>query len=113
MDLNLFLSFLKTVFVLAGIIVLANISLRLLNRQMSKSNTLMEVVDKIGIGNNSTLVIAKICDEYYLFSSTSQENKLVEKLDEEKVELLLEKRELKEETPEEIFTFWKRGSKVE
>ena len=86
MDLSSFFTLIQTIILLLIVIGLANISLRYLNKHIKKHNKLIKVIERVSISNNSSIAIVEICGDYYLMSFTNTNNKVLEKLDREKIE---------------------------
>lgn len=89
MNFSSFLSILQTIFVLGVVIVLANLSLKLLKNQMSKQNKIIKIIERVSINTNSALAIVEICEKYYLMSFTNNENKVLKELDGESIEEII------------------------
>ena len=90
MDFSSFISVLRSILVLIAVIVIANISLKYLNKFMLKQNRIIKIVEKTPIYNNSALGVVHICGVYYLMSFTDKDNKILKELDKAEVELLIE-----------------------
>lgn len=90
MDFSSFLSLIQTIIVLIIVIALANISLKYLNKYMVKQNSIIKIVEKVGINNNSALSVVDVCGTYYLMSFTNNENKILKELDKEEVLKIME-----------------------
>ncbi|MPW24804.1 flagellar biosynthesis protein FliZ [Alkalibaculum sp. M08DMB] len=86
---QMFLSVIKTIVVLLMIIALANISLKLGNKYITKHNKIIKIVERVSVSNNSSLCIVDICGSYYLMSFSGNDNKILKDLDEEKVQEIL------------------------
>ncbi|HLS53547.1 MAG TPA: flagellar biosynthetic protein FliO, partial [Tissierellaceae bacterium] len=84
----------KTLFLLILVIILAHLSLRALNKYMSKDGRLIRVIERVPVGNNSYLAIVEICDSYYLMSLTPKDNRLLKELNKKDLENQLSKLEL-------------------
>lgn len=83
MSFNNIFSILQTIIVLGLVIVLANLSLKLLKNQMTKQNKSINIIERVTINNNSSLAIVEICGKYYLMSFTNSDNKILKELDKE------------------------------
>lgn len=81
-----FISVIQGIIALILVILLANISLRFVNKQMSKNNKMIKVVERVPVSNNSSLSIVDICGIYYLMSFTGNDNKILKELDKEEVD---------------------------
>jgi flagellar protein FliO/FliZ len=86
---------LQTIIALIIVILLANISLKLLNRQMLKQNKIIKVIERTSVLNNSAIAIVEVCGEYYLMSFTDKDNKILKVLDADEVKTLIEEKESK------------------
>lgn len=93
MNFSTFLSILQTIVVLFIVIVLANISLKYVNRHMNKQNKIIKIVERVNVNNNSSLSVVHIAGKYYLMSFTSNDNKILKELDKEEIESLLNQKE--------------------
>lgn len=86
------LSVLQTLVVLSFVIVLAHVSLKLLNKYMIKQNKIIKVWEKTTVNTNSSLGIVEVSGKYYLMSFTQRENKILKELDGKEIEeMLIEK----------------------
>lgn len=83
--LNLF----RGILALAGIIFLANFSLKLLGKY-TKQGKLIKILDRTALSKESNLSIIEICGKYYLISSSNSNTQVLDILDKEKIELLIE-----------------------
>ncbi|NLL80712.1 MAG: flagellar biosynthetic protein FliO [Tissierellia bacterium] len=83
-------SIIQTILVLILVIILANLSLKLLNRKMSQNSRMIRIVERINVSNNSALAIAEICGKYYLMSFTDKANTILRELDKDEVENYLD-----------------------
>ena len=87
-----FLSILQTLVVLSLVIVLAHVSLKLLNKYMIKQNNIIKVWEKTTVNTNSSLGIVEVSGKYYLMSFTQNENKILKELNAKEIEeMLIEK----------------------
>ncbi len=86
MDFSSFFTLIQTIILLLIVIGIANISLRYLNKHMKKHNRLIKVIERVSISNNSSIAIVEICGDYYLMSFTSADNRILKKLEKEKME---------------------------
>lgn len=85
MGLSEVMNLIKTIFVLIGVIFLANYLLKLLNNFMLKQNKAMKIHEKLTVGNNSSIGIVEIMGNFYLMSFTSNENNILKELEKEEV----------------------------
>lgn len=90
MDFSSFFSVVQTIIVLIGVIILANLSLKYLNKFMLKQNRIIKIVEKTPIFNNSALGVVQVCGIYYLMSFTDKDNRILKELDKSQVELFIE-----------------------
>lgn len=90
MDFSSFFSVVRTILVLIAVIIIANVSLKYLNKFMLKQNRIIRIVEKTPIFNNSALGVVDICGTYYLMSFTDKDNKILKELDRAEVELMVE-----------------------
>lgn len=88
-----FLNVLQTIIALVAVILLANISLKLLNKYMVKENNIIRVLEKTSVNNNSSLAIVEVTGKYYLMSFTQNENKVLKELDAGEIEDMLKEKE--------------------
>lgn len=86
MDSSSFFTIIQTIVLLLLVIGIANISLRYLNKHMNRHNKLIRIVERVAVGNNSSLAIVEICGDYYLMSFTASDNRILERLDTKKAE---------------------------
>lgn len=86
MDFSSFLTIIYTIIILILVIVIANISLRFVNKNMIKHNRLIKIIEKVGLSNNSSIGVVQICGNYYLMSFTGADNKILKELDKDDVE---------------------------
>ena len=89
MDFSSFLIMFQTIVVLIVVILLANISLKLINRNFQMKGKLVKIVEKTPISNNSSLAVVKIIDTYYLMSFSEKENSILKKLEKTQVDEIL------------------------
>lgn len=87
------LSILQTLVALSLVIVLANISLKLLNKYMIKQNKIIKVWEKTTVNTNSSLGIVEISGKYYLMSFTQGQNSILKELDAKEIEEILKEKE--------------------
>lgn len=87
------LSIIQTLVVLSLVIVLAHISLRLLNGYMIKQNKIIKIWEKTAVNTNSSLGIVEITGKYYLMSFAQGENKILKELDGQEIEEMLREKE--------------------
>lgn len=93
MDLNTLVQIIKTIISLIIVILLANIILKSLNKYTKNNNRRIIIIEKISVGNNSSIGIIKVLNEYFLMSFTNTKNEILKKLDEEEVLEYIKKRE--------------------
>ena len=89
MDFSSFLTMLQTIVVLIIVIVLANISLKLINRNFQMKGRLVKIIEKTSISSNSSLAVVKIIDSYYLMSFGDKENTILKELEKTEVDEIL------------------------
>lgn len=90
LSFNDLLSIIQTIIVLIIVIILANLSLRFLNKKMAQNSKMIKILERVNVSNNSALAIAEICGRYYLMSFTDRDNKILRELDKDEVENFLE-----------------------
>lgn len=90
MDFSSFVSLIQTIIVLIIVIALANMSLKYVNKYMTKQNKIIKIVERVGINNNSALSVVNICGTYYLMSFTNTDNKILKELDSDEVVKIIE-----------------------
>lgn len=88
-----FLIVIKTIVVLLIVILLANISLKLINRNLQMKGRVIKIVEKTPISSNSSLALVKILDSYYAMSFNEKENTIIKELAKKDVEEMLIKEE--------------------
>jgi len=93
MDFSSFFSIIQTLFVLIIVIILANISLKLLNKNMNKNSRIIKVVERTSVSTNSSLGVVDVCGTYYLMSFTDKDNKILKELNSEDVDQVLNEKE--------------------
>lgn len=93
MDLNTLVQIIKSIISLIIVILLANIILKSLNKYTKNNNRGIIIIEKISVGNNSSIGIIKVLNEYFLMSFTNTNNEILKKLDEEEVLEYIKKRE--------------------
>lgn len=89
MDFSSFLTILQTIVVLIIVIVLANISLKLINKNYQINGRVIKVIEKTPISNTSSLALVKVMDTYYLMSFSEKENAILKELDKDRVDEIL------------------------
>ncbi|WFA07888.1 flagellar biosynthetic protein FliO [Tissierella sp. Yu-01] len=87
---NSIFAILQTIIVLVIVIVLANLFLKLLNKNMIRNQRIIKIIERTNVFNNSAVGIVQICGKYYLMSFTDRDNKILKELDEVEVESYLE-----------------------
>jgi flagellar biogenesis protein FliO len=87
---NSLVSILQAVLALIIVVLLANIFLRLLNKNISGSNRMIKIIERVNVSKNSALCIVEICGTHYLMSITEKDNEILKELDKEEVEQYLE-----------------------
>lgn len=93
MDFSSFLTIIQTIIILILVIGIANISLRFVNKNMTKHNRLIKIIEKVALSNNSSIGVAEICGDYYLMSFTGTDNKILKELDREEMEDIIKNME--------------------
>lgn len=88
-----FFTILQTFIVLIIVILLAHISLKLLNRYMVKQNKIVKIWEKTSVNNNSSIGVVEVSGKYYLMSFTPNENKILKELEKAEVEEVLKEKE--------------------
>lgn len=68
---------LQTFVVLIMVIMLAHISLKLLNKYMVKQNKIVKIWEKTSVNNNSSIGVVEVTGKYYLMSFAPNENKIL------------------------------------
>lgn len=81
---------LKSISVLLFVLVLANILLKKLNHTMTHKQSMIEILERVPTGKNSSLSIVKIGDKNYVMSLSETENTILKELSQEEVDLMLE-----------------------
>lgn len=85
LSFNNIVSIIQTIVVLIIVIILANLFLRFLNKNMVLNKKMIKIIERVNVSNNSALAIAKICGKYYLMSLTDKDNKILQELDQDEV----------------------------
>jgi len=83
---NGFMSFLKMIYILIVFFIVLGISYyfsRFIGRRASGKNRFMKLIETLSLGNDKHLHIIKVCNEYYLISSSQKGICLVDKLADE------------------------------
>ncbi|MDY0235492.1 MAG: flagellar biosynthetic protein FliO [Gudongella sp.] len=89
MDFSSFMTMFQTIVVLIIVIILANISLKLINRNFQMKGKVVKIIEKTPISNNSSLAVVKIINSYYLMSFSEKENSILKELGKEEVDEIL------------------------
>lgn len=89
MDFSSFLTMFQTIIVLIIVIILANISLKLINRNFQTKGRVVKIIEKTPISSNSSLAVVKIIDSYYLMSFADKENTILKELEKKEVDEIL------------------------
>lgn len=89
-----FLIILKTIIVLIIVILLANILLKLINRNLQLKGRVIKIIEKTPISSNSSLGLVKIIDSYYVMSFSEKENTILKELEKDDVEEILVNEEI-------------------
>ena len=84
------ISIIQTIIVLIVVIILANLFLRFLNKNMVVNKKMIKIIERVNVSNNSALAIVKICGNYYLMSLADKDNRVLKGLDEDEVESYLD-----------------------
>lgn len=87
---NSIFAIIQTILVLIIVIVLANLFLKLLNKNMINNQRIIKIIERTNVFNNSALGIVEICGKYYLMSLTDKDNKILKELDKEEIEAYIE-----------------------
>lgn len=109
MGLSDIMNLLKTIFVLIGVILLANYILKYLNNFMLKQNKAMKIHEKLTVGNNSSIGIVEIMGDFYLMSFTNNENTILKELEKSEVEKYLKEKNLEEN--KDLKNIWRNEGK--
>lgn len=88
-----FLDILQTLVVLIVVILLAHMSLRLLNKYMVRQNNIIKIWEKTSVNTNSSIGIVEVSGKYYLMSFTQTENKILKELEKEEMEIILKEKQ--------------------
>ena len=89
MDFSSFLTMFQTIVVLIIVIILANISLKWMNRNFQMKGKVVKIIEKTPISSNSSLAVVKIIDTYYLMSFSEKENTILKELEKAEVDEIL------------------------
>lgn len=85
------LTLIQTLFVLAAVIALANISLRLIGKKLQGRGRAIQVLEKLQVSTGSSLAVVRIMKDYYLMSLSEHGNTIVKELKEEELAQYLER----------------------
>lgn len=100
MDLEILFALLQTIIALIAVLALAYLVLRMARRLNTGGSSLVQIIEKTNLSNNSYLAVAKIGEEYHLISVASGDIKILKDIRAEEVEASLEeKRKRLEENP--------------
>ncbi len=88
-----FFTVLQTFLVLVFVIVLAHLSLKLLNKYMINQSKIIKIWEKTSVNNNSSIGVVEVTGKYYLMSFTQSENKILKELQKEEIEEILKEKE--------------------
>ena len=91
MDIEMFFSFVKMVFVLILVILIANVSLKFLNTKINSQSRMIRILEKVNVDAHSSIGIVEIMSNYYLMSFTEKENNILKELSKDQVEEYLAK----------------------
>lgn len=89
MDIQMLLSFLKMIFVLILVILIANVTLKFLNSKINTNGRMIKIIEKISVDAHSSIGIVQIMGDYYLMSFTEKENTILKDLSKEDIEQYL------------------------
>lgn len=89
MDIQMLLSFLKMIFVLILVILIANVTLKFLNSKINSKGEMIKIIEKISIDAHSSIGIVQIMGDYYLMSFTEKENSILRDLKKDDVDIYL------------------------
>ncbi len=87
---NSIIAIIQTIAVLIIVIILANLFLRILNKNMTRTQKIIKIVERTYVFNNSALAVVEICGKYYLMSFTDKDNKILRELEKDEVESYLD-----------------------
>lgn len=90
MELSSFFNIIQSIIILIIVIILANFSLKYINKYMTRHSKLINIVERMQINSNSSIGIVNICGDYYLMSFTANDNKILKKLDKDEVETVID-----------------------
>lgn len=93
----------KSMGALVLVLFLANVALKQLNRTMAKQQRVIHILERLSVGKNASLAIAKVGESYYLMSLSDSQSTILKELTEEEVEVALHK-ETDLEKPKETDT---------
>lgn len=119
-------SIIQTLLALGFVILLAHMSLRLMNKYTRKQNRIIKVIERLGVNNNSALSIVEICGKYYLMSFTQNDNTILKELNESEMKEMISQIDLANDSLDNGFldgfknlsrkykktdTYWNEGKK--
>ncbi|HMM68984.1 flagellar biosynthetic protein FliO [Gudongella oleilytica] len=85
------LTLIQTLFVLAAVIALANISLKLIGKKLQGRGRAIQVLEKLQVSTGSSLAVVRIMEDYYLMSLSEHGNTIVKELKEEELTQYLDR----------------------
>lgn len=91
MEKQMIVALLKMIFALIGIIVVANIFLRFINRKIERNRGTIGVVDKVQVANGSWIAIVEALGSHYLMSISEHGNSLLKELTRNEIELITQR----------------------
>lgn len=87
------LTLIQTLFVLAAVIVLANITLKLIGKKLQGGGRAIQILEKTQVSSGSSLAVVRVMEGYYLMSLSEHGNTIISELKGEELEKYLEKQD--------------------
>ncbi|MGO2084106.1 flagellar biosynthetic protein FliO [Vagococcus sp.] len=103
------LMLLKGIFFLIIVVMLAHFSIRYFSRFLTKQSQNIEIIDRLVIGKDSSLCIAKICNTYYLMTVSQNKVEIVRELDGREVADIKNKQDQREKKEIEKLTNYQQA----
>jgi flagellar biogenesis protein FliO len=94
MNDSIALTLLQTIIVLIAVIVLANVSLKIVGKKLQGGGRAIEILEKVQISPNSSIAVVRILGIYYLMSLSDGGNMIIKELEGEELEETLKRSSL-------------------
>lgn len=93
MNDSIALTLIQTMFVLAAVIALANITLKLIGKKLQGGGRSIQILEKVQVYTGSSIAVVKVMEGYYLMSLSEHGNTIISELKGEELEKYLERQE--------------------